>query len=53
MPTLSPFERDYGSFDAWQAVAQAGIDEGVLDPRDFPVVIMSVGRWLRDRVWAG
>lgn len=48
---LSPFERDYGSLDVWEAECQAGIDAGLLDPRDVPIVVMAVQRWHRDGVW--
>lgn len=52
MPVLSPFERDYGSVEMWQAVAQAGLDEGLLDRRDMPLIMSAVARWHRDGVWA-
>lgn len=50
-PALSPFETAYGSLDAWEAECQAGIDTGQLDPRDMPVVMLSVRRWHREGVW--
>lgn len=50
-PALSPFERDYGSVDAFAAAARADMDTGTLDPRDGPAVIAAVRRWHNDRVW--
>ena len=47
----SPFERAYGSLDAWEAECRAGIDAGVLDSRDVPVVVMAVRRWHREGAW--
>ena len=49
---ISPFERDYGSLDIWAAECVAGIEAGLLDPRDMPIVVMAVQRWHRDGVWA-
>ena len=49
---VSPFERDYGSLCAWETDCQAGIDAGLLDPRDVAIVVMAVQRWHRDGVWA-
>lgn len=47
----SPFELAFGSLDAWTAECQAGIDAGLLDARDMPVVILAVQRWHRDGAW--
>lgn len=50
-PTVSPFERDYGSLDnlaeAWRAMMNAG----VLDRRDGETLIIIIRRWHSDRVW--
>lgn len=51
IPT-SPFERWYGSLEAFTDGARAGIAAGIYDPRDMPVVIASVERWHRDGAWA-
>jgi hypothetical protein len=48
----SPFALAYGSLDAWEAECQAGIDAGLLDPRDVPVAVMAVRRWHADGAWA-
>lgn len=47
----SPFVREYGSFEAFTAWAEGQIEQGVLDPRDFPVVILCLRRWERDGTW--
>ena len=47
----SPFQRWFGSLDAFTDDAWAGVDAGTYDPRDMPVVIASIERWHRD-VWA-
>lgn len=49
----SPFERWFGSLDAFAAECQAGMDEGRYDREDMTVVLMSVRRWHADGVWAG
>lgn len=51
VPT-SPFERWYGSLDAFTDGLRAGIEAGDYDPTDMPVVIMSVERWHRDGAWS-
>ena len=48
---LSPFERAYGSLDAWEAECRAGIDAGLLDELDVPVVMLAVRRWHYDGVF--
>lgn len=48
----SPFEREYGSLDAFEAECQSGIDAGLLDPRDMPVVMASIRRWHDVGLWA-
>lgn len=49
----SPFERAYASLDAWEGECQSGIDAGLLDPRDMPVLMAAVRRWHREGAWAG
>lgn len=44
----TPFERAFGSLDAWEANCQAGIDEGRLDPIDMPQIMTFVRSWHRD-----
>ena len=46
----SLFEREYGSFDAFEVEARAGMAAGVLDTRDMPAVLASVQRWVRDGI---
>lgn len=48
----SHFERAFGSLDAWEADCQSGIDAGLLDPQDMPVVMMAVRRWHREGAWS-
>ena len=48
----SPFQRWFGSLDAFEAEAQAGIDAGQLDARDVPVVIDVIRGWHRDEVFS-
>ncbi|GLT01587.1 hypothetical protein GCM10007897_29810 [Sphingobium jiangsuense] len=56
----SPFEAAYGSFDAFAAETQAGIDAGQFDSREMPLVLNAIrrwhtdgefGAWQRNRVW--
>ena len=56
----SPIQRAYGSLEAFDSEAQAGIDAGTLDGRDMPVILTAVRRWhadglfsmwRRDRIW--
>jgi hypothetical protein len=56
----SPFQRWFGSLDAFEAEVQAGIEAGHLDAGDMPVVMDAIrgwhrdgvfGMWQRDRVW--
>lgn len=49
---ISPFALAYGSLDACDEDWQSSIDNGLLDPRDMPVVMMAVRRWHRDGVWS-
>lgn len=48
---VSPFARIYGSMDAFEAKANAGINAGQLDPSDMPVVIQCLRRWDREGIW--
>lgn len=50
-PAVSPFEKGYGSVEAFAGSVRAGIDGGYLDSRDGPVVLAAVRRWHNDRVW--
>jgi hypothetical protein len=47
----SPFEAAYGSFEAFAAVTQAGIDAGQFDSREMPLVLNCIRRWHDDGVW--
>lgn len=47
----SPFIRDYGSLDAFEASCRAGIAEGLYDPTDMPVVIAAIRRWTEEGAW--
>ena len=48
----SPFEVAHGSLETWETEAQAGIDAGMLDEIDMPVVIACVKRWHSEGVWS-
>ncbi len=50
---ISPFERAYGSLEAWEAECQSGVAASLLDPQDMPVVMVAVRRWYREGAWAG
>ncbi|MBP8670838.1 MAG: hypothetical protein KBI08_05690 [Sphingobium sp.] len=41
----SLFEQEYGSFDAFEVEARAGMAAGVLDIRDMPAIFNSIRRW--------
>jgi hypothetical protein len=47
----SLFEREYGSFDAFEADARAGMAAGVLDTRDMPAILNSIRRWHVEGLW--
>lgn len=47
----SPFEIAFGSLDAWETECRAGIDAGMLDPTDVPLVITAVRRWHSEGAW--
>ncbi len=47
----SPFEAAYGSFDAFAAETQAGIDAGQFDSREMSVVLNCIRRWHDEDVW--
>ena len=49
---VSPFERAWGSLADWEAECQSGIDEGRLDARDVPVVMMALRRWHSEGAWS-
>lgn len=48
---LSPFALAFGSFDAFAAWANDEIATGVLDPRDFPIIVHCLRRWEADGTW--
>jgi hypothetical protein len=47
----SPFEIAFGSLDAWEAECWAGIDVGLLDSHDVPLLLTAVRRWHSDEAW--
>lgn len=51
LEALAPFEATYGSFDAFAAETQAGIDAGQFDSREMPLVLNCIRRWHSDGVW--
>lgn len=56
-PALSPFERDYGSLEAFAASVRAEVAAGRLDRLDLlgvnsgGGVLAAIVRWHTDRVW--
>jgi hypothetical protein len=50
-PAESPFERAYGSLEAFAAGVQTDVVAGVLDPRDGPDLLAAVQGWHQDAVW--
>ena len=50
-PTVSPFEREYGSLDKLAEAWRAMMDVGTLDRRDGEALIAIIRRWHSDRVW--
>jgi len=44
-PTLSPITLAFGSFDAFSDWADEQMAAGVLDPRDFPVIVHCLRRY--------
>jgi hypothetical protein len=49
---VSPFERWFGSLDAFRGVMLTGMDAGLYDRTDIPVVIEAIEGWHRDGPWA-
>ena len=45
---VSLIVRSYGSFAAFESRADAQMEDGVLDPQDFPVVVICLARWEQD-----
>ena len=45
---VSPLVRAYGSFEAFTAWADAEVAAGVLDPINFPIVVICLQRWERE-----
>ena len=50
-PTVSSFEREYGSLDNMAQAWRSMIDAGTLDRRDGEALITIIRRWHSDRVW--
>lgn len=50
-PVMSPCALAFGSFDAFTTWADEGIAAGILDPRDFPVIVHCLRRYERDGTW--
>ena len=50
-PSVSPFEREYGSLDKLAEAWRSMMDTGTLDRRDGEALISIVIRWHSDRVW--
>lgn len=50
-PTVSPFEREYGSLDNLAKAWRSMMDAGALDRRDGEALIAIIRRWHSDRVW--
>jgi hypothetical protein len=49
--SVSPIARSFGSFDAFAAECEAGMEAGALDRTDFPVVLHCLRRWETDGTW--
>ncbi|MFC3162447.1 hypothetical protein [Ciceribacter thiooxidans] len=49
---LSPFAQAYGSLTAFEAEVQAEIDAGTLDSVDMPIILASIRKWDRERIWS-
>lgn len=50
-PAPSPFERAYGSVEAFEAEVRAAMDAGALDCRDGCTVLQAVRTWHDHRFW--
>lgn len=48
----SPIAAAFGSFAAFEAFCEAGIADGVFDPRDVPFIVGCWKRWESDGTWA-
>lgn len=48
----SPFVRDWGSLEAFEAECRAGMEQGTYDRRDMPEVLMAIRRWHSDGAWS-
>ncbi len=49
---VSPFQRAFGSVEAFEDTVRAGVDAGALDRRDMADVLACVQRWHRDEMRA-
>lgn len=47
----SPIVREWGSFETFEGWANDQIATGVLDSRDFPIVVICLARWEREKLW--
>jgi len=50
-PVLSPIAIAFGSFDNFTAWVDEQMAAGVLDPRDFPIVVHCLRRYEADGTW--
>lgn len=50
-PALSPIALAFGSFDLFAAWSDERVADGVLDSRDFPIVVHCLRRWEADGTW--
>lgn len=49
---VSPFERHWGSLEAWEAFSAERVAAGALDRADMAIVVVAVRRWHRDGLFA-
>jgi len=47
----SPIGAAFGSFAAFEAFCDAGVADGVFDPRDVPFIVACLRRWENDGTW--
>ena len=48
---IPPWHRLLGPIEEFEAEVQAGMAAGRYDPRDMPLVLASVQRWVREGDW--
>lgn len=51
VPALSPIAAQFGSFAAFAAWAGEQTAAGVLDARDFPLIVQCLASWERNGIW--